>query len=83
MDAVKARQLIANAVYDPAVLKAIGKAFDEAWEQISPQISNRPEAIEAARLKLAEIVLALTKNGSRDPEKLTKAAVLAWSTKLK
>ena len=72
---MKARRLVAAAVYDPATLRAIGKAFDDAWEQISPQVSARAHAIEAARLKLAEIVLSLTKDGTRDPGELTKAAV--------
>jgi hypothetical protein len=81
---MKARRLVAAAVYDPATLRAIGKAFDDAWEQISPQVSARADAIEAARLKLAEIVLSLTKDGTREPGKLTEAAVrlmLAGTTK--
>ena len=82
---MKAQRLVAAAVYDPATLRAIGKAFDDAWEQISPQISARADAIEAARLKLAEIVLSLTKDGTRDPGKLAEAAMrlmLAGKTKL-
>jgi hypothetical protein len=74
---MKARRLIADSVYDPAELKAVGQAFDDAWDQVAPHVDTRPEAIEAARLKLAEIVLSLTKNGNRDPEKLTEAAVRA------
>ena len=72
---MKARRFIAKAVYGPAELTMIGKAFDDAWEQISPQVSGRAEAIEATRLKLAELVLSLTKDGTRDPGKLTEAAV--------
>ena len=72
---MKARRLLASGVYDPAALRAIGKAFDDAWEQISPQVSARAAAVEAARLKLAEIVLSLTKDGPRDPGKLAEAAV--------
>ena len=72
---MKARRLIAKAVYGPAELTTIGKAFDDAWEQISPQVSGRAEAVEAARLKLAEIVLGLTNDGTRDPGKLAEAAV--------
>ena len=59
---MKARRQVASAVYDPATLKVIGKAFDDAWEQIAPQVSARAYAIEAARLRLAEIVLGLTKD---------------------
>jgi hypothetical protein len=61
--AVKARALIGGASYDPATLKILYTAFDDAWDQIRPQISARPEALEAARTKLAEIVLTLARNG--------------------
>ena len=46
--AVKARQLIKGAVYDPAALKVIYKAFDDAWDQIAPAVSGRADALEAA-----------------------------------
>ena len=72
---MKARQLLAKAIYDPDELKIIGKAFDDAWEQVAPEVSSRPEAIVAARLKLAEIVISLTKNGTKDPQQLTDSAV--------
>lgn len=72
---MKARRLIETASYDPEQLKAIGKAFDEAWEQIAPEVSARPAAIEAARLKLAQFVLGLAKNGNLDSRLLTDAAV--------
>jgi hypothetical protein len=72
---MKARQLIANAIYDPDELNTIRMAFDAAWEQIAPEVDAKPEAIEAARLKLAEIVLSLTRNGTKDPQQLTDAAV--------
>jgi hypothetical protein len=71
---MEARHLIANAPYDPAQLKALGKAFDDAWDRISPDVSNRGEA-EAARLKLAEIVFGLAKEGNFDPQWLADTAV--------
>ena len=83
---MKARKLLADAVYDPAQLKAIGQAFDHAWAQVEPQVSGRPEAIEAARLKLAEIVLSLAKSGVQDPQQLKDRAValmLADPTRLR
>ena len=70
-----ARQLIANASYDPDQLKALGKAFDDAWDRVAPHISNRAEAIEATRLTLADIVLGLARRGMFDPQKLADAAV--------
>ena len=64
---MKARKLLSNANFDPAALQAIGKAFDDAWDQVSPYVDSRPEAIGAARLKLAEIMLGITRCGTRDP----------------
>jgi hypothetical protein len=72
---VKARQLIASASYDSGQLKVLGKAFDDAWERIAPHVSDRAEAIEAARLTLADIVLGLAKTGNFDSEKIADAAV--------
>jgi hypothetical protein len=72
---VKARRLIENASYAPDQLKALGQAFDDAWVRIAPSVSSSPEAIEAARFVLADIVLGLAKNGSLDPRWLADAAV--------
>jgi hypothetical protein len=72
---MKARQLIANASYQPGELRALGKAFDDAWHRISPDISERPPAIETSRLKLADIVLSLAKRGNFDPVWLADTAV--------
>jgi hypothetical protein len=73
--AMKAYQLIADATFDPDQLKAIRKAFDDAWAQIAPQISQRPEAIEAGRLKLASVVLSVAKRGTLDPVQLSEEAM--------
>ena len=58
---MKARNLVQNASYSPDQLKVIGKAFDDAWALIAPTISQRPEAVEAARLKLANAILGAAK----------------------
>jgi len=83
---MRARALIGGASFDPQTLTGIYKAFDDAWEQVAPEVSKRGEAIEAARMKLAEIVIELANKGMQDPEKLTEAAVkqmLAGPTELK
>jgi hypothetical protein len=72
---MKARQLLSAANFDPAQLRAIGRAFDDAWEQVSPHIDARPEAMEAARLKLAEIMLGITRDGIQDPARVIERAV--------
>lgn len=72
---MKARALIGGSAYDPATLKTLYKVFDDAWERVAPHVSARPEALEAARTKLAEIVLELTSGNLQDPDRLTQAAV--------
>jgi hypothetical protein len=72
---MKARQRIGGASYDPDQIKALGQAFDAAWAQIGPGVSSRPQAIEATRLKLADILLGLAKAGNFDPQYLADAAV--------
>ena len=72
---MKARALIANASFGPAHLKVIGKAFDDAWEQVAPSVSTGAAVIEAARLRLANIILNLAKDGPRDAAQLTDTAV--------
>jgi hypothetical protein len=72
---MKARRLIEGASYDPDTLKILFQAFDDAWIQIAPTISTHPTAVEAARLKLADIILGLAQENSRDAKQLTDAAV--------
>jgi hypothetical protein len=73
---VKARALIANASYGPNDLKILGKAFDDAWAQIAPNVSSRADAIDAARYRLATMILGLANNASPlDAQRLTDAAV--------
>ena len=74
---MKARELIDSASYGPDQLKLLGKAFDDAWAQIGPHVSNRPGGVDAARLKLAKTVLGLAKSGLKDAQQLTEAAVQA------
>ena len=74
---MKARALIGSASYDPAPLKVLYQAFDDAWEQIAPEVADYSAATYAARMKLAETILDLARNGIRDAQTLTDAAVKA------
>jgi hypothetical protein len=49
---MKARQLIDAASYGPEALKAMGQAFDEAWQTIEGNFGHDPQDIEKARLRL-------------------------------
>jgi hypothetical protein len=72
---MKARELITGAAFGPEVLKVITKAFDEAWAELAPQTGTRPEAIDAAQLRLANIVLSLATEDSSDVEALRVVSV--------
>jgi hypothetical protein len=83
---MKARQAIASASYDPETLNGLYKAFDDAWEQIKPHVSNGAIGSDAARVKLAGIIMDLASKGARTPEFLIDAAVklmFAEPTKLR
>ena len=83
---MKARRLIESASYGPSQLKVLGKAFDEAWERLTPSVSSRPEAVETARFALADIVLGLAKHGKFDHRWLADTAVqvmLSGSSRLR
>ena len=75
MTPLKARALIRGADLDPQMRKVVVAAFENAWEEVAPQAS--PEVIVAARMTLAEIILQLVGNGTRDLQVLTDAAVRA------
>jgi hypothetical protein len=70
-----ARQRIDGASFGPEALKVIGEAFDEAWSSIAGNFGDDPGVIEAARLKLANALLSVAKEDSRDPDILAVAAL--------
>ena len=72
---MKARQLIGGASYGPDELKVLFKAFDDAWDGLVAHVGDDPQAIEAARLKLANVVLGLARYGNNDPERIKNAAL--------
>ena len=78
---MKARALIGGASFDPETLKKLFLAFDAAWTELSSEVTSRADAIEAARMKLAEYVIMLATNGTRDPDKLAQAAVAMMRAK--
>jgi hypothetical protein len=76
---MKARQLIDGASYGPETLKAIGQAFDEAWASIAGNFGNDPDDIERGRVKLADALLSVASEESRDVEALKKGALQAMA----
>jgi hypothetical protein len=71
---MRARQHIDGASFGPDALKAIGQAFDAAWSEIAHQFDS-PLAIEATRLNLANALLSIARENSRDVPELKQAAL--------
>ena len=74
---MKAQQLIEgeNSAFGPEQMRVIGEAFDGAWRRIASDVGTRPQAIEAARLKLAQVVLRLARNGITGSDELREASL--------
>jgi hypothetical protein len=72
---MKARALFDGASYGPDALKAMGQAFDEAWTSIAGNFGNDPHDIERARLRLANALLSVASEDSRDVEALKRGAL--------
>jgi hypothetical protein len=65
--------LIDDGAYDPETLKVLGRAFDEAWQDIGGTFTD--VTAENRRADLAKIMLDLAKSGTRDVEELKYLAV--------
>jgi hypothetical protein len=72
---MKARQLVESASLGPEALKVAYQAFDDAWASIAANYGTDALAIEAARLKLANAILSLIDETTRDPVALKNAAL--------
>ena len=62
-----------GAVYDPDTLRTLGIVFDKAWASIAHNFDRG--AREAARLRLASIILELAADCTRDPLELKCRAI--------
>ncbi len=71
-----ARRAIERAAFGPQALHVMGQAFDEAWDEVAWAFDNKI-AQEAARLVLANGILTVATNASRDVEELKQAALRA------
>lgn len=60
------RQIFRQVAYGPEDLKRICEAFDRAWEAIRPLLDDNPLAHEAARLKLANMILGIASSHKLD-----------------
>jgi DNA-binding response OmpR family regulator len=72
---MRAKRLIESASYGPDALKIVCQAFDEAWESIAGNFGNDPVTIEAARLKLVNIILSFPHNWITDTEQIKRSSL--------
>jgi hypothetical protein len=70
---MKARVLIESASLGPAELKTARQAFDDAWAKIADRYKS-PQAIEAARMQLATLILSLVAD-TKDASEMQAIAV--------
>ena len=73
---MRARQLLDGSApgFPAETMDAVNQAFANAWAQIAPQYIDA-KAREEARLKLAECVLAVTRDGTTDAEQIERLAL--------
>jgi hypothetical protein len=73
---MKANELIrtASASFGPDALKVIGQAFDAAWASTAGNFTDGASA-QSARLQLADIILSIADDGSRDAEAIKLRAL--------
>jgi hypothetical protein len=71
---MKARQLIHDAAYGPEKLKVLFQAFD-AWSDIAGNFGKDPSSVEAARTKLANVILGLAKDAVTDATQIKNSAL--------
>ena len=76
---MKTRLLVENVWFGPDALKAIGQAFDEAWASIAGNFGDDPQDIEKALVRLANAMLSVASEDSRDIEMLKRAALEAMA----
>jgi hypothetical protein len=65
--------------FGPDALKAITKAFDEAWAEIEGHIADDPLIEEGARQTLASAILSIATDSSRNVEVLKRAGLRAMA----
>ena len=71
---MRARKMLVDAAFGPDALKVITQAFDEAWATIADQYKSA-EQVEAARIQLANAMLFVASDGSRDVAVVKESAL--------
>jgi hypothetical protein len=75
---MQGRKLIEGASFGPDTLKVLFEAFDGAWAVLEPRYRADASAAQAARTRLANILLSLARQDSRDAGALRDAALRSY-----
>lgn len=70
----KARAAMSGASFEPGTLKILCEVLDEVWASVSAEYGNDPHEIEAARLRLATIIIDLGRDGQLDALQIARTA---------
>lgn len=62
-----------DSSFAPEALTLLRQCFDECWQEIGGNFSS--DTVEAARSKLATILLELAKDGQLSPAELVQTAI--------
>jgi len=73
---MKARALIDGAPFGSETVKAIGEVFDQTSVRIKMIFGNDHDAVEAARIRLAEAILSVSTEGNTDVEDLKNRTIV-------
>jgi len=76
---LRASQLIDGASFGPEALKVVAQAFEQTWAQIEATYGNDPRDIERGRLRLANALLSVASEDSRNVAVLSRAALEAMA----
>jgi hypothetical protein len=71
---MKACRVITGASFDPDTVKMLGEVLDEIWQSLAPEYGSDPQAIEAARTRLAIVILALAKDHQLSAREIKRTA---------
>jgi hypothetical protein len=72
---MKAWELISVPSYGPETLKIVFQSFDDAWGSIAAIFGDNPLAIQAARAKLANIILSMPHDQQSDAAQIKNSAL--------
>ena len=67
--------MITGAPFGPSTVKAMARAFDQAWAEVAGNFGDSASEVESARLRLARAMLSVAAEGSTDVAALKYAAL--------